>query len=177
MCWATNGGQKLIEFLFVEKVSHEKIFFLLFKELIVFDDEILDFEFTRGGLMVDFENFGGDDLSFVFFQIWEACFHKFLKIFFVGLKMLFHEGVSKACFAGWSFGLNRASFGNEIICFYLIVLGVLEEIVLMEDRGWESIHLFISVFVEIEVSDHTILWKHWWYFMYLSNKYYIFNVF
>jgi hypothetical protein len=80
--------------------------------------------------------------------------------------MLFHEGVGKACFAGWSFGLNGASFGNEIICFYLIVLGVLEEIILMEDRGREPSHLFISVFVEIEVSDHTILWKHWWCFVY-----------
>jgi hypothetical protein len=86
--------------------------------------------------------------------------HKFLKSFFVGLEMLLHERVPKACFAVWSFALNRASFGKEIVCFYLIVLGVLEGIVFVKDRGRESSRLFISVFVEIKVSDHTILWKH-----------------
>lgn len=90
--------------------------------------------------------------------------------------MLLHEGVLKAGLIGWSFGLNRASFGNQIIGFYLIVLSVFKEIVFVEDRGGESSKLFISVLIEIEVSNHLILWKHILYFVCLSNKYYIFNV-
>ena len=74
--------------------------------------------------------------------------------------MLVHEVVLEAGLVGGSFGFSRASFGNHMICFYFIVLGVFKEIVLVKDRSQKPSKLFLSVLIEIEVSDHSILGKH-----------------
>lgn len=84
--------------------------------------------------------------------------------------MLLHNSVFKTCLDAGRFSFVRTSYGNHIQSFHIVVLGVFKIIIFVENWCWEVGKLWAIILIQIEVSDHGILRKHFLSICFVSNK-------